>query len=162
MVKTVKVVLLDEPTDVVEGTSFLEQLIKGKHAQLAVTCVARISNASLTYGYEYQGIGRRLIRTQLTDRVTRFASSLKWRLGGNPVGPAGTGKTESVRALGALCGRHVVVFNCDEAFDLHGDRTVAEGSLQNRSVGLFRRVQPLGRRALSAVARQHRIYPGLL
>ena len=95
-------------------TSFLEQLIKGKNAQLAVTCVARISGATLSYGYEYQGIGRRLIRTQLTDRCfATLASSLKWRLGGNPVGPAGTGKTESVRALGALCGRHVVVFNCD-------------------------------------------------
>ena len=58
----------DETADVVEGSSFLEQLIKGNKTPLAVTCVARVAGASLTYGYEYQGIGRRLIRTQLTDR----------------------------------------------------------------------------------------------
>jgi len=33
------------------------------------------------------------------------------------VGPAGTGKTESVKALGNQLGRFVLVFNCDETFD---------------------------------------------
>lgn len=31
-------------------------------------------------------------------------------LGGNPYGPAGTGKTESVKALGGLFGRQVLWF----------------------------------------------------
>jgi len=33
------------------------------------------------------------------------------------IGPAGTGKTESVKALGNQLGRFVLVFNCDETFD---------------------------------------------
>lgn len=33
------------------------------------------------------------------------------------LGPAGTGKTESVKALGCQLGRFVLVFNCDETFD---------------------------------------------
>lgn len=40
--------------------------------------------------------------------------SLHLGLVGNPFGPAGTGKTESVKALGGLVGRLVLVFNCDE------------------------------------------------
>lgn len=39
---------------------------------------------------------------------------MKLGLGGSPTGPAGTGKTESVKALGAILGRLVLVFNCDE------------------------------------------------
>ena len=39
-------------------------------------------------------------------------------MGGNPYGPAGTGKTESVKALGNLFGRQVLVFNCDEGIDV--------------------------------------------
>ncbi len=38
-------------------------------------------------------------------------------LGGNPIGGAGTGKTETVKALGAALGRHVLIFNCDEGID---------------------------------------------
>ena len=39
------------------------------------------------------------------------------------VGPAGTGKTESVKALGNQLGRFVLVFNCDETFDFQVCRT---------------------------------------
>jgi dynein heavy chain 1, cytosolic len=37
----------------------------------------------------------------------------------------GTGKTESVKALGHALGRFVLVFNCDESFDFQVDQTLA-------------------------------------
>lgn len=56
-----------------------------------------------------------LVQTSLTERCfLALTQAMKLGLGGSPTGPAGTGKTESVKALGAILGRLVLVFNCDE------------------------------------------------
>lgn len=49
------------------------------------------------------------------------------------IGPAGTGKTESVKALGNQLGRFVLVFNCDEKFDFQ----VFSSSLKSLDVFTF-------------------------
>ncbi|OXU17488.1 hypothetical protein TSAR_016702, partial [Trichomalopsis sarcophagae] len=77
-----------------------------------------MANAKFFYGFEYLGVQDRLVQTPLTDRCyLTMTQALESRLGGSPFGPAGTGKTESVKALGHQLGRFVLVFNCDETFD---------------------------------------------
>lgn len=65
-------------------------------------------------------------------------------LGGNPFGPAGTGKTESVKMLASLLGRFCLVFNCDESFDFQAMGRIFPRTVPGGRVGLLRRVQPAG------------------
>ena len=83
-------------------------------AATADKILVKMSNISFDYGFEYLGIGERLVQTPLTDRCfLSLTQALHFGMGGNPFGPAGTGKTESVKMLGAHLGRFVLVFNCD-------------------------------------------------
>ena len=80
----------------------------------------RMVDAEFAYTYEYQGNAPKLVHTQLTDKCyLTLTQGMRMGLGGNPYGPAGTGKTESVKALGGLFGRQVLVFNCDEVAILY-------------------------------------------
>lgn len=62
---------------------------------------------------------KRLISTKMTERcqLTAGHSLKRFRLGANPFGPAGSGKTETIKALGHHLGCQVIVHNCDESND---------------------------------------------
>lgn len=114
-----------------------------------------IANARFYYGFEYLGVQDRLVQTPLTDRCyLTMTQALEARLGGSPFGPAGTGKTESVKALGNQLGRFVLVFNCDETFDFQAMGRIFVGLCQVGAWGCFDEFNRLEERMLSAVSQQ--------
>ena len=115
----------------------------------------KVANADLAYGFEYLGIPERLVRTPLTDRCfLTLTQAMAQRLGGSPYGPAGTGKTESVKALGVQLGRFTLVFNCDDTFDFRAMGRIFLGICQVGAWGCFDEFNRLEERILSAVSQQ--------
>ncbi|KAJ8913453.1 hypothetical protein NQ315_013832 [Exocentrus adspersus] len=113
----------------------------------------KMANARMEYSYEYLGNAPKLVRTPLTDRcflVLTQGSHLG--MGGNPYGPAGTGKTESVKALGGLLGRQVLVFNCDEGIDAASMGRILTGIVRSGAWGCFDEFNRLDEATLSAVS----------
>ena len=115
----------------------------------------KMANADLAYGFEYLGVPDRLVRTPLTDRCfLTCTQAMAQRLGGSPYGPAGTGKTESVKALGIQLGRFTLVFNCDDTFDFQAMGRIFLGICQVGAWGCFDEFNRLEERILSAVSQQ--------
>ena len=123
--------------------------------ELTEKLMISLSNANFYYGFEYLGIGERLVQTPLTDKAyLTLTQALHFRMGGSPFGPAGTGKTETVKALGAQLGRFVLVFNCDEAFDFSAMGRIFAGLCQVGAWGCFDEFNRLEEGILSAVSQQ--------
>lgn len=105
--------LIGENTTNVQDWLWLQQLKFYVNSRGEV--IAKMVFAEFEYSYEYLGNANKLVHTALTHRCyLTLTQAMHLGLGGNPFGPAGTGKTECVKALGAMLGRLVLVFNCNE------------------------------------------------